>query len=166
MGHDGIAALPKIGAIKKIGQSRSIPNIDKEVDLPKPPYLNEETEQERLEKYAKQGVMGSLPERIVWKWLEDHRYVFDVQQSHAGGRYMRGGFVVDFIVYTLAAMPVAIRVMGEYYHGPMQPGTPGRDDAAAARLRRDGYIVCDLWEQDIYDAAPDLLRLIMRELRA
>ena len=78
---------------------------------------------------------------------------------------MRGGFVIDFIVYNLAAVPVAIRVMGEYWHGPLAPGAPGRDDAEAIKLRADGYLVCDLWEQDVYRAALSgtIRELIARE---
>jgi len=164
MGPVGITGtIPKIG---KIGEIAPVRKVSAEVDLPEGPHANEETEQEELERYAKQGLVGSLPERIVYKWLEDNHYLFDWQRSFSGGRVIKGGFVVDFIVWNLVEVPVAIRVQGTYWHGPTSPGNPGRDDEDAAVLRAQGYAVCDLWEEAIYRVAPTngLRRLIMQEL--
>lgn len=105
-----------------------------------------------LEKAAKQGAVGTLPERIIWKWLEDHDHLFDCQSEQGGGRLSVGGAVIDFLVYTLAGQTVAIRVQGDYWHGPAFPERQARDDEQADRLRQWGYIVADLWESDIYEA--------------
>lgn len=48
--------------------------------------------------------------------------------------------------------PVAIRVQGGYWHGPTFHERTIEDQQQADRLRAQGYIVLDLWEQDIYDA--------------
>jgi hypothetical protein len=106
-----------------------------------------------LEQYALQGVTGSLPERIIWKWLEDSGHNYIAQEALMGGRLILGGAVVDFIVYDLARAPVVLRVQGDYWHGPLGPGKAGRDDEQSRRLTERGYIVVDLWESDIYGAA-------------
>jgi G:T-mismatch repair DNA endonuclease (very short patch repair protein) len=126
----------------------------------------EVTQREKLEKLAVQGVLGSLPERLVWAWLLRSGLMFSAQQSEFGGRRMQGGMVLDFIVYGIAAYPVAIRIQGDYWHSPQAPGAPHRDDDSAARLRAGGYLVLDLWEGDVYAAAlgEGIGLLVMREL--
>jgi G:T-mismatch repair DNA endonuclease (very short patch repair protein) len=104
-----------------------------------------------LEDAALQGVMGSLPERIIWKWLQGQGYLFRVQQAEFGGRGQLGGVALDFVVFGMAAMPVALRVQGAYWHGPTSD-RKALDDEQAGRLRMAGYLVVDLWEQDIYTA--------------
>ncbi|NIP97510.1 MAG: hypothetical protein GWO24_30405 [Akkermansiaceae bacterium] len=106
-----------------------------------------------LEKAALQGVVGTLPERIVWKWLEDEERVYETQLAELGGRFWVGGAVVDFVVYDLGARPVALRVQGDYWHGPAQGGRQARDDEQAGRLQAMGYVVVDLWEGELYEAA-------------
>ena len=106
-----------------------------------------------LEKRALQGVVGSLPERIVWKWLEQAGHVYEAQRTELGGRMVAGGAVVDFFVYDLAGTVVVLRVQGDYWHGVQNPKRQARDDEQAGRLRAQGYAVVDLWESDIYEAA-------------
>jgi very-short-patch-repair endonuclease len=43
-------------------------------------------------------VAGTLPERIVYAWLSEHRIPFDFQSSLQGGRLEFGGIVADFIL--------------------------------------------------------------------
>lgn len=117
-----------------------------------------------LEKAAMQGVDGSLPERIVWKYLATRGHLFTAQSAAMGGRLTVGGAVVDFLVYDLGARPVAMRVQGDYWHGPARPDQQARDDAQASRLRGQGYVVADLWESDIYQAVRfDRLGAYIRE---
>lgn len=111
-----------------------------------------EGREERLEAKAKQGVVGTLPERIVWLWLELSGQVFEVQKQLMGGAGLVGSSRADFVVYFLLGRPVVLRVQGAYWHGPdMMRG--GVDDEQAARLRGVGYVVVDLWEEGIYEAA-------------
>jgi very-short-patch-repair endonuclease len=99
-----------------------------------------------------QGVDASLPERIVWAWLERENYIYWRQEIFFGGRGFVGGAVVDFIVLGLAGQIVALRVQGSFWHGPLHPDRQALDDEQAARLRADGYLVVDLWEDEIYNA--------------
>ena len=106
-----------------------------------------------LEKAALQGVPGTLPERIVWKWLEDEDHLYEAQRAELGGRMWVGGAVVDFVVFDLGTNPVALWVQGDYWHGPAQGERQARDDEQADRLRLQGYVVVDLWEAELYEAA-------------
>lgn len=119
---------------------------------PEVPEASTETQRETLEKAAKQGVDASLPERIIWKWLETQRLAFAPQYVEMGGRLTVGGAVIDFLVWGLSGVPVAIRVQGGYWHGPTFHERTIEDQIQADRLRGQGYLVLDLWEQDIYDA--------------
>jgi hypothetical protein len=146
--------IPKIRSIASLGAPSSA-SIQKPVTTPiplTPRGTHWGKKEDPLEAAAKQGVPGTLPERIVWKWLEDNDHLFDAQSEQGGGRLSVGGAVVDFLVYTLAGATVAIRVQGDYWHGPAFPERQARDDEQADRLRQWGYIVADLWEHDIYDA--------------
>lgn len=44
------------------------------------------------------SLRGTLPERIMYKWLQDRRINFDFQSSLLGGRLEFGGIVADFIL--------------------------------------------------------------------
>ena len=143
--------MPGMPAIRALRKRSRMPTVAAPSGrIPLVPELARPETKDPLEAKAKQGVIGSLPERIIWKWLEDQKLAFQWQQSAFGGRMLRGGMVLDFVVLGLAAGPVVIRVQGDYWHGPTSPGRPGRDDDQAQRLRAKGYIVLDLWESDIY----------------
>lgn len=151
-----------MGRIPEIGGFEGIPKITERVHrLPRvkaerivirPRAYPAESDEKKLEEAAKQGVPGTLPERIVWKWLEDQGFRFITQGPEFGGRLVLGGAVVDFIVYDIAGRTVALRVMGDYWHGPTFPGRQARDDEQHDRLLEMGYLVVDLWESDIYKA--------------
>jgi hypothetical protein len=137
--------LPKIGELK----------VDHPALEPMPRAVEGEPVhiEQSLEDYAWPSGMGTLPERIILKWLMIHEVAFEAQWAFGGGRRELGGAVIDFVVYGLADRPIALRVMGEYWHGQQGPNHQARDDAQAARLRADGYLVVDLWEEAIYRAA-------------
>ena len=118
-----------------------------------------------LEARAMQGVQGSLPERIIWKWLENSGHLYEVQTAMFGGRRIAGGMLLDFYIYDLGPK-IALRVQGDYWHGPMRLGQKARDDQQAFRLRARGFLVVDLWEHDIYQAALSghLKRYVLREI--
>jgi hypothetical protein len=101
----------------------------------------------------------------VWAYLERTGRTFIPQMKAAGGRMVRGGSVLDFVIYDLAAKPVVIRIQGAYWH--TRPGRRENDDGEAANLRAGGMLVCDLWEPDVYREAltGHLLRLIEYALR-
>lgn len=147
-----IPDLPSISSLPEIPDFTK-PKWEKppvEVDLVLEPEIPGSTENV-LEAAAVQYGMGTLPERIVWKWLIDQNLVFQVQYAEFGGQRELGGAVLDFRVFGLAAAPVAFRVQGGYWHGPSSD-RKAQDDEQAGRLRLAGYLVVDLWEQPIYDA--------------
>ena len=141
----------KARALPKIGQGFSLEKMPAVKAWSRPAELG--VEEDPLEKLAKQGVLASLPERIVWAWLERKGYSFTMQAAELGGRNQVGGAVVDFVVWDMASRPVAIRIQGQYWHGPSFPGRRARDDEQAAKLRMKGYLVVDLWEQQVYEYA-------------
>lgn len=157
------------GKIREIGERPRRPRTvkaDRIVVRPRP--IRTAPKENKLEKAALQGVPGTLPERIVWKWLEDNGYRYITQGAEFGGRLILGGAVVDFLVYDLAGRVTCLRVMGDYWHGPEFPGRKARDDEQFARLTARGYLVVDLWESDIYQAVEQdrLNAYILEEVRA
>lgn len=161
---DSIKSLGSLGKMPKPGEGSwtKPPSVSNIVIRPVEPGEREDP----LEKRAMQGVPGSLPERIVWKWLEDSGHLYEVQQALFGGRRIAGGMVLDFYIYSIGGRPIALRVQGEYWHGPLGPGKKSKDDIQAFRLRARGYLVVDLWERDIYREAltGHLKRYIMRQI--
>lgn len=142
----GLGGLPKLKGLTKAKWRRG-------PGRPKPITLEPEVPGEKvdpLEAAAAQGVMGSLPERIIRKWLEGSGYLYQVQVGEGGGARQLGGMTLDFVVYGIAAFPVALRVQGTYWHRLGE--RTALDDEQAGRLRLRGYIVVDLSEQDIYRA--------------
>jgi len=97
---------------------------------------------------------GTLPERVVYKSLEDRRLDFSFQSSLFGGRIELGGLVADFIIQF--RKQVVIRVQGQYWHGEFDRETGNlingeisqgrRDDEQRAMLEEMDYIVLDYWE--------------------
>lgn len=162
---DTIKSLGGLGKMPKLGEGgwAKPPPMGDIVVNPKVPGKQVDP----LEKRAMQGVPGTLPERIIWKWLEDSGHLYEVQQSMFGGRRIAGGMLLDFYVYSIGGQRIALRVQGEYWHGPMGPGKKSKDDIQAFRLRAAGFLVVDLWEHDIYQAAMigRVRRYVMREIR-
>ena len=110
------------------------------------------------------GVEGSLPELCAYDWLESRKLAFDFQSAQMGGRRVRGGTVVDFIIYGLSGNGVYIwRVQGDYWHSSRE--SQSNDAELARRLRRlkiggePVAAVVDLWESYIYDRYPEVFQL-------
>lgn len=105
------------------------------------------SKQQRLESFALQSkdAVGTLPERIVWQWLEHRKYQFLTQYIVSGG-----GARLDFLVILGNPPGVAVRVMGNFWH--KMPKRIRSDAAQMLRLIAKGYRVVDLWELDIYAA--------------
>jgi len=61
-----------------------------------------------------QGKSASIYEYYVAVALDKLNLVFDFQVSIAGGRVLKGGQVIDFIVYS--ALPTPLEVNEEYWH--------------------------------------------------
>jgi len=113
---------------------------------------------EWLERRAvpKARVYGTLPERIVYKAFERHRFDFDFQSSLLGGRQQLGGKVADYIVY-LPYGPVIVRCQSFAFHSGVAPRRKDEEDKRILESLTDpvtqkNYIVYDLWEDVIFDS--------------
>ncbi len=89
-------------------------------------------------------VFGSLPERILWRTLDNAGIAFDFQSSMQGGRAMLGGMVVDFLLHD---RKVAIRVQGTLWHTGLEG--EARDMEQAQVLAKLGWTVIDVWDWQI-----------------
>jgi len=95
-------------------------------------------------------VRGSLPERIIYKYLTDKMHFqsnvdFDFQSSLQGGRLELGGMVADFL---FEIMKIIINVQGPTHKGYLR----GRKDEEQRNILDSmGYTVYELWEDTIYN---------------
>jgi hypothetical protein len=71
--------------------------------LPTPPVI-----------YWVQNKQATLNERVVATALEQHNLEFIFQASYFGGRTIRGGQVLDFLVYS--PFEIGVQVYGDYWH--------------------------------------------------
>jgi hypothetical protein len=107
---------------------------------------------------------GTLPERLVAKWLLSHgvEYAgmgyeanptkgFSFQLPLLGGRAgFGGGAVVDIFLSAAVSgtkQGVAVRVNGLYWHS--QPATAARDEAQRLALVAAGYVVSDISDAEV-----------------
>lgn len=96
-------------------------------------------------------------ETIVYGWLTKRKIVFNFATSLRGGFYQLGGAVVDFI---LPNRMLAWRVMGEYYHrGVVKEGS---DIIQKELLGQLGYVVVDIWGDDIENRLEETMRLALQ----
>lgn len=86
---------------------------------------------------------GSKNEENVYIALKNSKEPFEYQVPFFGGRSVRGGIVVDFIVH-IAPKPVAIWVQGEYWHRRKST----EDSFAMDRMRKAGYYPVELTEAE------------------
>lgn len=95
-------------------------------------------------------------EAIVVGWLSKRNIVFDFQTSLRGGFYQLGGAVVDFL---LPARRLAWRIFGEYWHRGVTK--EGSDIIQREMLTELGWVVVDLWSDDIESRLEETLRLAL-----
>lgn len=108
--------------------------------------------------------LASLPELVVYDWLEKGKHQFTFQGEFGGGRQLRGGAVPDFVV-NWGGRGLVLRVQGEYWHS--LPGQVERD--MVQRMQMLGqYVnglqvaaVVDVWEQDIYKRRDYVMKMAL-----
>lgn len=98
---------------------------------------------------SKASVVGSLPERIVYKYLvAKRRYSpsadFDFQSSLQGGRLELGGIVADFL---FRYMRIILNVQGPTHQGYLRTA---KDNEQRDALEQMGYRVFDIEDTVIY----------------
>jgi hypothetical protein len=173
---DALGKVSEIGKIGKLAGKRrlpmgELPPMSHEVTANVLPEAMRNLEERIGTRWARQvvalqarGVLGSVPELMVYSWLEARTIPFDFQSSMFGGRMQLGGQVPDFILKHLPELLVW-RVQGDYWHS--RPGTHEQDRLEKAMLLGavvDGKkvsAVVDLWEHDIYDRIDDTLKAAM-----
>ncbi len=172
-----IKRLGKVGKVGRVGKRGRIKPAGvllggvtgggvEQLDLTPEPLKDVErrigaTRARRVWKLMQKGVVGTLPELVTYDWLERRTLEFQFQSGQLGGRRMRGGAVVDFVISGLAADGLYLwRIQGEYWH---QGGeVEAKDEVQKARLRRlkiggvPVVAVVDLWENDVYDRYPSI----------
>jgi hypothetical protein len=92
---------------------------------------------------------ATLPEQMVGLALAWLDLPAEAQISEDGGRKRLGGSVVDWKV-ALGGQMVIIRVQGDYWHS--LPDRKLKDLVQLERLQRMKYLVCDMWESELYAA--------------
>ena len=89
-------------------------------------------------------------ERKVYSWLIKHEVPFSTQQKMFGLSGELGSATIDFV---LTESNIVLRVMGSYWHSGIE--SKARDAFGKEQLRNAGYIVVDLWEEDLTDERID-----------
>jgi hypothetical protein len=100
----------------------------------------------------KYTLRGTLPERIVYRYLVEYLHMadgdpfgFSFQSSLDGGRSDLGGLVVDFI---FESRGFVLQVQGSTHFSFLR----GRKDEEQTNILASmGYDVEELWEEEIYD---------------
>ncbi len=101
---------------------------------------------------SKDDVKGTLPERIVYKYLTHNLhlrsdYDFDFQSSQSGGRLELGGIVADFM---FPILKIIIQVQGPTHTGYLRSR---KDEEQRGILESMGYRVFDIEEMVCYNEA-------------
>ena len=86
----------------------------------------------------------STLEKKVYSWLVKREIPFRTQVKMFGYAGELGSATVDFII---DERNLALRCMGSYWHSSME--AKARDELGKERLINEGYIVVDLWEEDL-----------------
>ena len=83
-------------------------------------------------------------EKKVFNWLSKRDIPFTTQKQMFGIAGEAGSATVDFII---GERNLALRVMGSYWHSGLE--SKARDAFGREQLVNKGYIVVDLWEEDL-----------------
>jgi len=144
-----IGALKGLGSLKgPSGKMKGLEPLDFADELPEDlrnaaREIGESAARE-VDRLRRQGILGTLPELLAESWLIKRRYPYarQVDEPQAGAK-------IDLVVQDLP--PIAIRIMGDYWHGlhhGRDPGPYDREQKHALVLL--GYKVVDAWESQIY----------------
>lgn len=84
------------------------------------------------------------------------------QSSYLGGRYQRGGAVVDFVIFT-PRYNIGVRIQSFYYHVAANTEKQVSDYEQRMALERYGLRIVDVYEQDyIHDLTGNAARRLIR----
>lgn len=108
------------------------------------------SDRDEMERYAAQPKeLGTLPERIWMKFLDDEGVEYTFQQAVGDVRFKGAGNLVDFFLPTIGNRGTVISVVGLYWHLL----TFERDSEMYARMTSKGLRVVSSYEDEIYREA-------------
>jgi len=102
------------------------------------------------------NVQLTAPEITVLNWLTQHKIAFIPQEKMFGGRDVPGGAIAD---YYLPDSNIVIRVQS-YWH--TLPDAKTKDDIQRIMLENQGFIVVDVWEDDLKVNADQIMRMAVQ----
>jgi len=94
---------------------------------------------------AEYTMLSSLEKKVV-DWLLKNELAFTTQEPLFGGTREIGGAVIDI---RLTERNIVLRIFGGYWHTSLK--AKARDELGKERLLNEGYIVVDLWEENLTD---------------
>lgn len=126
-----------------------------------PPVIPTITEEEDLPTVVRGMVVGSKEEARVSVALDKLGYEYYYQYQLFGGRNVRGGQVIDFIVL-VPPKPIPIYVQGRYWHSnKMAP----EDQLKIAMVDQIEWLdTPKLWYDDELTSVQDAINLCRRDL--
>jgi len=126
-----------------------------------PPVIPTITEEEDLPTVVRGMVVGSKEEARVSVALDKLGYEYYYQYQLFGGRNVRGGQVIDFIVL-VPPKPIPIYVQGRYWHSnKMAP----EDQLKIAMVDQVEWLdTPTLWYDDELTSVQDAINLCRRDL--
>lgn len=126
-----------------------------------PPVIPTITEEEDLPTVVRGMVVGSKEEARVSVALDKLGYEYYYQYQLFGGRNVRGGQVIDFIVL-VPPKPIPIYVQGRYWHSnKMAP----EDQLKIAMVDQIEWLdTPTLWYDDELTSVQDAINLCRRDL--
>ena len=86
----------------------------------------------------------STLEKKVWDWLTKNDIPFETEKTMLADYREVGSAVVDFLI---PDKNLILRVMGSYWHSGLT--AKARDEYTKEQLMNQGYIVIDLWEDNL-----------------
>ena len=92
----------------------------------------------------------STLEKKVWDWLTKNNIPFQTEETMLAEAREVGSAIVDFLI---PDKNLIIRVMGSYWHSGLT--AKARDELAKERLINQGYIVVDIWEENLTEEKID-----------
>lgn len=119
----------------------------------------------RIMKLADQFPVATIPELLVYTWLQREGLKFEFQVPLMGGRNMSGGLVVDFLLYRDGTSADVLSVNGNFWHSISRKGL--HDQTASLRMIgqqvRGATIarVIEIWESDLLTKYDMVMRYAM-----
>lgn len=107
----------------------------------------------RIMKLAEQFPVATIPELLVYTWLQREGLKFEFQVPMFGGRNFSNGLVIDFLLYRDGTSADVLSVNGEFWHSISRKGF--RDQTASLRMLgqqiRGATVarVIEIWERDL-----------------